>query len=220
MTLYELYTGQAPYVPETWFKLASQIVSQPLPKLNRTGSRAPEWLETFVAKAAAKEPSDRFQSMDEAADFLEKHFRPNAERRGGARIVERLADGLAAVVQQRASAVVFAGFAMLALVASIGFSNGPTTEVHQQVEAGTSAVGKVVDTLQKLNKVVMTTYENSDKIDRFLEEEERKKHAAAPQPSPTPAAIESRVQKTEVEHKAPIPAVEKTPKRGHAHRTR
>lgn len=177
---YELCTGRAPYRPENWFNLANQIVSQPLEKVSRIRSRIPGWFETFVEKCAAKNPELRFSNMDEALHFLndQETVEPQTAS-ANSWIGERWADALGGFLSRQATVVVIAGIGMFVLVASIGMSKGPVQTMQTQVSTGANAVGKVVDTLSKLNQVVMKTYENSEAIDRFLEEENRKKGVKA-----------------------------------------
>lgn len=172
---YELASGVPPYEADAWFQLASQIISQPLPRLGRRSSSIPNWFDEFIRKASAKNPAERFQSMLEAADFLEEHKDELPQSNKGMAFITWMADGLGHALQRQATMVVILSSAFLLLLVSLGLSQRSVRTVNEKVETGTSAVGKVVDTLSKLNKVVVNTYENSEAINRYLDEQEKKR---------------------------------------------
>jgi serine/threonine protein kinase len=72
--LYEMLTGRVPFVGDTFMGVLTQHMFEPVPKLSVANpSLAPSpAIEAFVAKALAKEPSERFASCDEMARALEQ----------------------------------------------------------------------------------------------------------------------------------------------------
>ncbi len=76
---YELLTGKTPYQAESWYGLASQIVTGPPPQFENSPSPVPNWYQQFVQRAAAKERGMRFQSTQEMVAFLEDQDTGNSE---------------------------------------------------------------------------------------------------------------------------------------------
>jgi serine/threonine-protein kinase len=72
--LYEMLTGRVPFVGDTFMGVLTQHMFEPVPKLavaNPSLEPSPA-IEAFIAKALAKEPSERFASCDEMARALEQ----------------------------------------------------------------------------------------------------------------------------------------------------
>ena len=72
IVFYELVTGRKPYQADTPMAVIYQHVQDPLPRPTKIVSSLPSHVEQFLFKALAKEPENRFQSMGEIADVLEK----------------------------------------------------------------------------------------------------------------------------------------------------
>jgi serine/threonine-protein kinase len=72
VVLFRLATGKLPFKGDTPFAMAqAQIKDPPTPvRLAREGS--PAWVDVVVARALAKEPSDRFQTADEFREALQR----------------------------------------------------------------------------------------------------------------------------------------------------
>jgi hypothetical protein len=68
-TLYALVAGRPPFSGNTSQKLIQHQLAEP-PRLQRTGATVPQELSDVVAVMMAKDPADRFQSMDEVIDAL------------------------------------------------------------------------------------------------------------------------------------------------------
>ena len=65
VVLYEMLTGQRPFVAKSTAELISAILtSEPAPLQNQSGP-LPSRLDLMVRKCLAKEPGDRYQTMDE-----------------------------------------------------------------------------------------------------------------------------------------------------------
>jgi serine/threonine protein kinase len=71
-TLYAICAGHPPFRAETPLAVLRRVSDdQPRP-LREINVDIPEWLETLIARLMAKEPSDRYQTADEAFEVLEK----------------------------------------------------------------------------------------------------------------------------------------------------
>ncbi|MDD5368490.1 MAG: protein kinase [Anaerolineaceae bacterium] len=70
--LFELVTGRKPYTGDTPLGTMMQHTTQPLPRVREFVPDIPEEVERVLFKALAKDPADRYQSMDEFAAVLEK----------------------------------------------------------------------------------------------------------------------------------------------------
>jgi serine/threonine-protein kinase len=93
--LFELLTGAPPYAGGTPAAIMMRHVYDPVPPLRQANPRQPHGAEWVVQKAMAKDPAERFQSMDEfaqalsdlreaaAAETLLWAARPRTDRRPG-----------------------------------------------------------------------------------------------------------------------------------------
>ncbi|MGH3042398.1 MAG: protein kinase domain-containing protein [Gaiellaceae bacterium] len=81
---YELLTGEVPYSGENLMAVAMQHVRDPVPSVRARRPGVSERVDAVVAKAMAKRPEDRFESMDALAAALES-CHAEAED-GGARV--------------------------------------------------------------------------------------------------------------------------------------
>ena len=68
---YELLTGQVPYGGDNLMAIAMRHVRDPVPSVRALRPDVPERVDSVVAKAMAKRPEDRFESMDALAAALE-----------------------------------------------------------------------------------------------------------------------------------------------------
>lgn len=69
---FELVTGAPPFQDSSWFELASKIIKEPMPEFPKR-LRPPAWYRQLVLKASAKNPKDRFQTIDEIITLLDSH---------------------------------------------------------------------------------------------------------------------------------------------------
>ncbi|HEV3025620.1 MAG TPA: protein kinase, partial [Pirellulales bacterium] len=82
--LYELVTGRPPFRADTTAQLMRKIVSEPAPSPSGLRPGIPAKFDVICAKALAKDPAERFASMDDFADALVpcaaggNHFRRRA----------------------------------------------------------------------------------------------------------------------------------------------
>ncbi|WP_268913034.1 Stk1 family PASTA domain-containing Ser/Thr kinase [Lentilactobacillus sp. SPB1-3] len=85
--LYELLTGNVPFDGETAVSIAIKHSQESIPSVRDIDPKIPQPLENVVLKATAKDPNDRYDSVDELADdlktslsldrLLEPRFEPN-----------------------------------------------------------------------------------------------------------------------------------------------
>jgi eukaryotic-like serine/threonine-protein kinase len=68
--LFELLTGRRPFAGPTTFSLLAKIALQTTPRLSTVCPNAPRALETFLLRALAREPAERFASAREMAEEL------------------------------------------------------------------------------------------------------------------------------------------------------
>jgi serine/threonine protein kinase len=74
-TLFEMLTGQVPYKGESMFETLGMHLSAPLPSLSETcGAQFSTELELLVARAMAKNPRERYSSMQMFAVDLERYL--------------------------------------------------------------------------------------------------------------------------------------------------
>jgi serine/threonine-protein kinase len=69
-TLYEMLTGEPPYVGKTAQAIIAKRFSDPVPDARRLRSSVSPALDAVIARAMAKSPADRFQTADAFADAL------------------------------------------------------------------------------------------------------------------------------------------------------
>lgn len=71
VVLYELLVGQAPFTADTPYAIIHDHIFTPLPLPRELNPDLPELLERILLKALAKEPDDRFQSVQELITALQ-----------------------------------------------------------------------------------------------------------------------------------------------------
>jgi hypothetical protein len=71
VTLYEMLSGHVPFESDSEFKIMQDHVSTPPPPLSSYYPYAPREFERVVDKALAKNPADRFQTVEEFGAALE-----------------------------------------------------------------------------------------------------------------------------------------------------
>lgn len=90
VVLYELITGSVPYDGESAVSVALKHFQEPFPKIREKLDYVPQSLENVVLKATAKEPSDRYETVQDMLNDLttslsatrmnEPIFVPSSER--------------------------------------------------------------------------------------------------------------------------------------------
>jgi serine/threonine protein kinase len=64
IVLYQLTTDQLPYEAETPMAVLLKQVNEPMPRPRQVNPRIPESVERVILRATAKDPADRFESME------------------------------------------------------------------------------------------------------------------------------------------------------------
>jgi serine/threonine protein kinase/WD40 repeat protein len=70
VTLYEMLSGQPPYLADSALTLMMMVLNDPLPDLRQARPGVPPSLAMVMERTLAKVPGERFQSMDELAAAL------------------------------------------------------------------------------------------------------------------------------------------------------
>jgi len=70
--LYEMTTGRIPYDAETPMAIVLKHISAPLPLPSAVNPNLPENVQRVILKAMAKEPDDRFQTVEEMVKAFDK----------------------------------------------------------------------------------------------------------------------------------------------------
>jgi serine/threonine protein kinase len=86
VVLYELLVGRAPFTADTPYAIIHDHIFTPLPMPRELNPDLPEPIERVLLKALAKDPNDRFQSIEELIDAL-KTALPSAEPKSKETIV-------------------------------------------------------------------------------------------------------------------------------------
>jgi serine/threonine-protein kinase len=71
-TLYEMLAGRAPFNADSEFEILNDHVNTPPPPPSRLNSQIPQGIENAVLKALAKDPDQRFQTVDQFSAALER----------------------------------------------------------------------------------------------------------------------------------------------------
>jgi hypothetical protein len=136
--LFELCTGDVPYPGENPVSVAMRHLHEPVPSARARRRDVPSRLDAAIRRAMAKDPAERFGSMDELIAELEACLRglgggeetivlpapvrPRRARRGARRLVRALVLSLVALLLIGAAAV--GAFALAGLFESSGDDDG------------------------------------------------------------------------------------------------
>ena len=124
-TLYELATLRPPFTDVERGSLLRRIIEEDPRSLRQLNRRVPQDLETIVLKAMSKEPSDRYDTMGEMADDLERFLQHKPIR---ARRHTRTKKLLQWARRNPRSAILLSLTTLLLLVLGIG---GPIAAIQQ-----------------------------------------------------------------------------------------
>ena len=72
VVLYEMITGRKPYQADTPMAVAFKLASEPLPRPRQFSPGLPDHVEKALIKTLAKDPNNRFQSMSEFIEILNR----------------------------------------------------------------------------------------------------------------------------------------------------
>jgi len=76
VVLYEMLTGQIPFLADTPVAMARQILDKQPQPARQINPEVPRQLELIISKAMSKKPAERFSSMDDFAGALERLMSP------------------------------------------------------------------------------------------------------------------------------------------------
>ena len=74
MIAYELVAGRPPFKEEAYHEVAYAHLRNSIPPLESKNYKLPRWFHSFVCVCGEKRPSNRYQSMREVVDFLERRM--------------------------------------------------------------------------------------------------------------------------------------------------
>lgn len=77
---YELLTGEVPYQGRNAAEVLDRTANEAFPELPLNSSVIPSWLAELVNVATKRHPAERFQSIDEMLDILERHLDDDSRR--------------------------------------------------------------------------------------------------------------------------------------------
>ena len=89
VVLYELITGRKPYTADTPMAVVLKQAMAPLPRPGEFVSDLPQEVEQVLYKALAKDPENRYESMETFATAMEKLLWLPAESQTGSRIEKK-----------------------------------------------------------------------------------------------------------------------------------
>jgi serine/threonine-protein kinase len=113
-TLYAICAGHPPFRAETPLAVLRRVSDdQPRP-LREINPDVPAWLEALIARLMAKDPSDRYQTADEAFDVLKKCLAHVQQP-----LSSPLPDGLAGRTKKRGLKIIVAGAAAIFFIACV-----------------------------------------------------------------------------------------------------
>jgi len=162
VVLWELLAGAPPYTGESFLAVAMRHVNDPVPSISSVRPDVPPRLETALRRAMAKDPADRFGSMNEFVSELQACLeglgqpdsdstaiippappppRPRARARRGRRAplvvlavgLAAIAAGVAAYLALRDSGGGGTGNAPIRLVASNAYDPGGDGQEHDEL---------------------------------------------------------------------------------------
>jgi serine/threonine protein kinase len=154
IVLYELLTGEVPFTGDNFVAVAMQHINEPVPSVRELRPDVSPRLDAAIRRALAKNPRDRFPSMDAFAAELQASL---AEPHNGAGPAEEtIVVAPRRKRPPRAPAerpsiwpliLLLAGLAVLAAIFAAAFAfNGPRNEIINQIKgkSGGGSAGKAV----------------------------------------------------------------------------
>jgi serine/threonine protein kinase len=147
--LYELLTGEVPYRGDNFVAIAMQHINAPVPSVRARRADVSPRVEALVQRAMAKDPRDRFQSMDELGAELQACLAAEDGSTEATLVVappkrSRRAKRAARPPAERPSVwpllLLLAGLAVLAASFAVVFAftgESPTTKISHLVDGGT-----------------------------------------------------------------------------------
>ena len=103
---FELLAGAPPFSGDNLTTVAHKHCSMPLPDIRKIRRRIPPWFVEFIRTASDKEPTERFESLDQALSFIEAQCCiEDAEFDARQRLGNRVREALRHTRRKRNSAV-------------------------------------------------------------------------------------------------------------------
>jgi tetratricopeptide (TPR) repeat protein/tRNA A-37 threonylcarbamoyl transferase component Bud32 len=119
--LFQLLAGRLPFQGEDFLGLSLQVVSQPPPRLRDFAPDVPAAVEAIVARALAKDPADRYQSIEDLRVDLQAVAESGGDSNNGRRSRGRWTGAWRGMLAAAALlALVFAGRALVGFMAAPG----------------------------------------------------------------------------------------------------
>lgn len=72
--LYEMLTGKQPYHADTPMGLAIKHITEPVPNILDINPSLPYWVEELISTSMAKNPADRYQTVQEMVDAFKNYL--------------------------------------------------------------------------------------------------------------------------------------------------
>jgi serine/threonine-protein kinase len=85
--LYELLTGEVPFQGDNFVAVAMQHINEPVPSVRERRPDVSPRIDAAIRRAMAKDPRDRFRSMDELCDELTAAIGPESTSSGAETMV-------------------------------------------------------------------------------------------------------------------------------------
>ncbi len=177
-TLYELVTGNPPFLAENSVALIKKIAEEQPPPPSKHNANVPRDLETIILAALAKRPERRYANAMELANDL-THFiagEPISRRPSG--VMEKVGR----FARRNRTAVAVAAVALIALAGAIAFFQGEMEQKEQELaqkdkelEALEDKLGDLIDdgrfdqVEQEVQKVAATGGVSKEKVQEVLE---------------------------------------------------
>jgi eukaryotic-like serine/threonine-protein kinase len=173
--LYELCTGEVPYPGENPVSVAVRHLHEPVPSVRERRRDIPSRLDAAIRRALAKDPAERFDSMDELIAELQACLRglggdgeetivlpaparPRRAKRGPRKFVRALVLSLLALLLVGAAAV--GAFALVGLFDSSG--NGDDSRAGAPISLQPAAYDPVGDQREHDEDAALATDDNSE----------------------------------------------------------
>ena len=170
--LFELLTGALPFNGATWVELGTKICNEPFPSLNsKRRSSNNRALDTFLAKACAKNTQERFQSAEEmqaAALNVLLRIAKNSEKSYNPQISNILGRIEDSVIKWKAP--LLAGFSVVFILSAIGTSSSGkhVTKLEEKVQSGSNVLESLTTSVRELTAVAIEAHANREKISNFI----------------------------------------------------
>ncbi|MFN2226233.1 MAG: protein kinase domain-containing protein [Anaerolineae bacterium] len=173
LLMYEMLTGSPPFDADNPWAVLRQQIEEQLPPVRQARPDVPQWLEAVIARAAAKDPAQRFQSPAEMLAALEQQTvrpvnvpqAPPPSRAGAATMVKprpaarRTSRGL--VFGLAAAAIVVALGLVAFLVFGLGGGDTTPTPRPSQVAVAANNTAAPLSTNTPVVVVVTSTPEDT-----------------------------------------------------------